>query len=66
MADVSGDGFADVIGGAPYFIQVGNPNVNRQGRIIALFSAGAGGMGNVTLGAAHRSITGLNAADGRV
>ncbi|WP_061278536.1 Ig-like domain-containing protein [Leptospira interrogans] len=65
VADVSGDGFADVIGGAPYFIQVGNPNVNRQGRIIALFSAGAGGMGNVTLGAAHRSITGLNAADGQ-
>ncbi|AOP35959.1 hypothetical protein A0128_06910 [Leptospira tipperaryensis] len=65
-SDVNGDGFADVTGGAPFFIQVGNPNVNQQGRVVVFFSAGGGGIGTpLTVGAAHRAFLGGNAINGQ-
>ncbi|MGJ4753495.1 Ig-like domain-containing protein [Leptospira kmetyi] len=65
VADVSGDGYADVIAGAPFFIQVGNPNLNQQGRVTVFNSAGAGGVANANIGAAIRVYTGINAINGQ-
>ncbi|MCG6192933.1 Ig-like domain-containing protein [Leptospira sp. FAT2] len=66
VGDMNLDGFNDVIAGAPFFIQVGNPNVNQQGRIVAYYSAGAGGIGTpLTLGGAIRAFTGMNGINGQ-
>ncbi|TGM95838.1 Ig-like domain-containing protein [Leptospira yasudae] len=65
LGDFNVDGFLDVVGGAPFFIQVGNPNVNQQGRIVVFNSAGGAGIGNSTIGGAIRVITGMNAINGQ-
>lgn len=65
VADVTGDGFADVIGGAPFFVQVGGANVKKQGRVTMFSSAGAGGVANGNIGAAIRVYTGINSIDGQ-
>ncbi|EMY77118.1 Ig-like protein [Leptospira weilii serovar Ranarum str. ICFT] len=60
LADVNGDGFYDVIGGAPFFISVGNPNVDMQGRVVVYISPGAAGFAaNSTIGGAIRAISGV-------
>ncbi|PJZ58414.1 Ig-like domain-containing protein [Leptospira barantonii] len=61
LGDVSGDGFYDLVGSAPYFIQtsaVPGPS-NVEGRIVIFVSGGAGGIGNLNIGAANRVLNGV-------
>ncbi|UOG30921.1 Ig-like domain-containing protein [Leptospira noguchii] len=63
VADIDGDGFCDVVIGAPFFTQASvlpAGNSPLQGRVaVFLAGAGVGGIANTTVGAANRAINGI-------
>ncbi|EMK03207.1 Ig-like protein [Leptospira kirschneri str. MMD1493] len=63
VADIDGDGFCDVVVGAPLFTQASVLPAGSsplQGRVaVFLAGAGIGGIANTTVGAANRAINGI-------
>ncbi|MBM9498998.1 Ig-like domain-containing protein [Leptospira sp. 201903071] len=61
LGDINGDGFYDIIGSAPLFIQastVPGPS-NMEGRIVLFLSGGPGGVTTANIGGAHRVLNGV-------